>query len=159
MLNRVLRCQDQTDLKKYWFNYFELICSALNKLPSVKGHVFQGITSKIKDKYPKKKIITWWGITSCTQTPDDIVSSLLGEKSTLLNIKILSGKDISAYSCNSNETEIVLLPGTRLRVNDVSYNNNFNIDEIDLEEINDEILRSDILRLETKQHFTKDESF
>ncbi|CAF2449842.1 unnamed protein product [Rotaria sp. Silwood2] len=159
MLNRVLRCQDQTDLKKYWFNYFELICSALNKLPSVKGHVFQGITSKIKDKYPKKKIITWWGITSCTQTPDDIVSSLLGEKSTLLNIKILNGKDISAYSCNSNETEIVLLPGTRLRVNDVSYNNNFNIDEIDLEEINDEILRSDILRLETKQHFTKDESF
>ncbi|CAF3853179.1 unnamed protein product [Rotaria sordida] len=159
MLNRALRCEDQTDLKKYWFSYLGLICSALTKLPSVKGHVYQGVTSKTEKKYPKNEIITWWGITSCTQTPDNIVSSLSDEKLTLLNIKILNGKDISAYSCNSNETEIILLPGTRLRVNDVSYNTNFNIDEIDLEEIDDETLQSETIRQKTKHRISKDGSF
>ncbi|CAF3800800.1 unnamed protein product [Rotaria sp. Silwood1] len=158
-LNHALRCEDQTNLKKYWFNYLGLIWSALNKLPSVKGHVYQGTTSKIKEKYPKNKLITWWGITSCTQAFDNIVSSLLGEKSTLLNIKIRNGKDISAYSCNSNESEIILLPGTRLRVTDVTYNSNFKMDEIDLEEMDDETLRSEALRPPTARRLSKDESF
>ncbi|CAF4022697.1 unnamed protein product [Rotaria sp. Silwood2] len=142
MLNQALRYEDQTEVKNYWFNYLELIWSALNKLPSFRGDVYQGITRSIKENYPKKKIITWWGITSCTQTPDNIVSSLLGKNSTLLKIKILNGKDISAYSYNRNEIEIILLPGTRLRVNDVLYNSSLRIDEINLEEINDEMLQS-----------------
>ncbi|CAF1252995.1 unnamed protein product [Rotaria sordida] len=158
MLNEALRYEDQTEVKNYWFNYLELILSALKKLPSIRGHVYQGVTRRIKENYPKKKIITWWGITSCTQTPDNLVSSLLDKKSTLLNIKILNGKDISTYSCKNNEIEIILLPGTRLRVNNVSYNVNLGIDEIDLEEINDEMLQLDTTSNHTKKRISKDGS-
>ncbi|CAF3321020.1 unnamed protein product [Rotaria sp. Silwood2] len=59
MFNTALRCEDRTDLKSYWFKYLQLIWSALKKLPSVKGHVYQGIATQIKEKYPKKKTNTW----------------------------------------------------------------------------------------------------
>ncbi|CAF1120901.1 unnamed protein product [Rotaria sp. Silwood1] len=159
MLNQALRYEDQTEVKNYWFNYLELIWSALKQLPSAKGNVYQVVNGRIKENYPKKKIITWWGITSCTQVPDNILSEMLGKKSTLLKIKILNGKNISEYSCKSNETEIVLLPGTRLRVNNVSYNTNLGIDEIDLEEISDEMFQSDTNSNHTTKRTSKDGSF
>ncbi|CAF4091901.1 unnamed protein product, partial [Rotaria sordida] len=156
MLNEALRYKDQTEVKHYWFNYLRLIWSALKKLPSIKGNVYQGITRRIKEKYLKKQVFTWWGITSCTQIQDNIVSAIRDKNSTLLKIKILNGKDISAYSCKSNENEIVLLPGIRLRVNNVSYNANFCIDEISLEEINDETLESITTLNQTKKCTVKD---
>ncbi|CAF1298453.1 unnamed protein product [Rotaria magnacalcarata] len=156
ILNQALRSDDQSIVNEYWLKYLQLLWQALKKLPSVRGHVFQCATTKIKEKYPKEQIITWWGITSCTQTPDEIVGSLLGKNLTLLNIKILNGKDISEYSCKSYETEIILLPGTRLRVNDVSKNVNLNIYEIDLEEIDDEILLFNTMRNLKTQRVSKD---
>ncbi|CAF4060139.1 unnamed protein product, partial [Rotaria sordida] len=138
-LNRALRSEDQTDLKR--------------------GHVYQGITRKIKEKYPKNKTITWSGVTSCTYSKDLLVPSLLGEKSTLLNIIIRNGKDISEYSCNSNETEIILLSGTRLRVTDVTNNTDLNMDEIDLEEITDELPKAEAFRLPTTKRISQDGSF
>ncbi|CAF3244854.1 unnamed protein product [Rotaria sp. Silwood2] len=159
LFNQALRCKYQTDLKTYWFKYLELIYSALSKLSSVSGYVYQGIPTEIKENYSKNKIITWWGITSCTPIPDNIVVSLLGKNSTLLNILVLNGKDISAYSCNKNRNEIVILPGTRLHVNDVSYNNNLGINEIDLEEIADDVLELDPVEHETALCTSKDEPF
>ncbi|CAF1239342.1 unnamed protein product [Rotaria sordida] len=142
--------------KKVSSNSGTLIWSALKKLPSIKDNVYQGTIRRIKEKYLKKQVFTWWGITSCTQIQDNIVSAIRDKNSTLLKIKILNGKDISAYSCESNENEIVLLPGTRLRVNNVSYNANFCIDEISLEEINDETLESITTLNQTKKCTVKD---
>lgn len=158
LLNRTLRSENNNDLNKYWLNYIQLILSALKKLPAVKGHVYQGTTYNIKEKYPKGEIITWHGITSCTQIPDNIVNPMLGKNLTLLNLKILSGKDISAYSCNNYETEIVLLPGTRLRVMDVKKNTDLGIDEIHLEEVNDQILQLDAVRNVPTQRVSNDAS-
>ncbi|CAF4573936.1 unnamed protein product [Rotaria socialis] len=158
ILNQALRSDDQRIVKEYWLKYLQLLWQALKKLPSVRGHVFQCATAKINEKYPKEQMITWWGITSCTQTPDEIVGSFLGKKLTLLNIKIINGKDISEYSCKSYETEIILLPGTRLRVKDLSKNFNLNIYEIDLEEIDDAILLFNTMRNLKTQRVSKDVS-
>lgn len=158
LLNRALRSENNNELKKYWLNYLQLLLSAFNKLFTAKGYVYQGTSTNIKEKYPKGKIITWHGITSCTRMPDKIVNAMWGENLTLLNLKVHNGKDISAYSCSNNETEIVLLPGTRLRVMDVKKNIDLNIDQIDLEEVNDKILQIDAIRNLSTQRVSNDAS-
>ncbi|CAF1423770.1 unnamed protein product, partial [Rotaria sordida] len=61
--------------------------------------------------------IVWWGFSSCTESVD-VMEQFVGKSGvrTLFNIECINGKAIRAHSHYKKESEILLLPGTYLRV-------------------------------------------
>ena len=114
LLNQQLRSKQRKYLTP-WFLYLKLFLTALYKLPSFKGVIWRGVPLDISDQY--KDDCIWWGVSSCTQTLSE-TENFLGRvgKRTLFNIECINGKAIKAHSFNQTEDEIVLMPGTFLRV-------------------------------------------
>jgi len=63
----------------------------------------------------KNDVKAWWSVTSCS-TDLSVVQMYLGDTGTVFAIEAIQGKCISAYSVFQEEQEVVLMPGTRLRV-------------------------------------------
>ncbi|CAF1086241.1 unnamed protein product [Adineta ricciae] len=113
-LNSRLRAMDKEPLKP-WFPYLKFFITALNKLPSFKGIVWRGISKKEDYNLGDIACQTRWDITSTTK--DLKVSELFfGEAGILYVIKAVNGKDISKYSANPDEKEVILMPGTRIQL-------------------------------------------
>jgi hypothetical protein len=114
MLNNALRCERRESLKP-WFRYLKLILTALYKLPSLKTTVWRGVRGNLSDQYDDDQI--WWGFSSCTESVD-VMEQFVGKSGvrTLFNIECISGKAIRAHSFYKKENEILLMPGTYLRV-------------------------------------------
>ncbi|CAF1470104.1 unnamed protein product [Adineta ricciae] len=120
ILNRFLRTENRDALTP-WFKYLKLFLTALFKLQSVRATVWRGVRGEdLSDQYPTGHEFAWWGITSCTATPDVLEkTSFLGKTGvrTLFSIECLNGKSIKQHSYFSKtEEEIVLLPGTFFKV-------------------------------------------
>jgi hypothetical protein len=94
---------------------------ALEKLPSIQDRVWRGINADISGQYQPQSVHVWWGATSCSDMVH-VTDTFLDKDSyrTLFNIKCYEGKIITKHSAFPNESEIVLLPGTCLRVKSVS---------------------------------------
>ncbi|CAF4030698.1 unnamed protein product [Adineta steineri] len=114
VINRALRAEDRSSIKP-WFAYLKLFDVALQKLPTVQKNLWCGVPRDITTNFKKGDEFTWWTINSCA-TSDNIVKDLLGPNSTLFLIEAKNGKDISSYANCPNENEVILCPGTRLRV-------------------------------------------
>ena len=114
VLNKNLRSEQRKHLKA-WFSYLKLLFTALYKLPSVKKRLWRGIRGNVSDQYQKDYI--WWGFSSCTTTVQAMETfiGVEGER-TLFMIECINGKDIKAYSSYQNENEVLLMPGTYLKV-------------------------------------------
>jgi hypothetical protein len=114
MLNSTLRSERRESLKP-WFRYLKLILTALYKLPSLKTTVWRGVHGNLSDQYDDHQI--WWGFSSCTESVD-VMDQFLGKSGvrTLLNIECINGKAIRPHSFFKKENEILLMPGTYLRV-------------------------------------------
>jgi hypothetical protein len=114
LLNQQLRSKKRKNLTP-WFLYLKLFLTALYKLPSFKGTIWRGINEDLSDQYIDECI--WWGVSSCTRklnVTEEFVSR--AGKRTLFNIECINGKVIKGHSYNPEENEIVLMPGTYLRV-------------------------------------------
>jgi hypothetical protein len=116
VLNEALRSENRPALKP-WFPFLKLFDEALNKLPIVKGSVWRGVPGNISGQFMKDQVLTWWSISSCSQSVDVIQGFLgSGSNSTLLMIEAVNAKDVSIYSYYPNESEVILGLGTELRV-------------------------------------------
>ncbi|CAF2940458.1 unnamed protein product [Rotaria sp. Silwood2] len=133
LLNRTLRSSERKALKP-WFSYLKLFLTALYKLPSTKGVIWRGIRGDVYDQYNIDQV--WWGVSSCTETMQ-VMERFVGRSGvrTLFTIECISGKAIGAHSFYKNENEIVLMPGTYLRVKD-KWSPNENLYMIHLREEN-----------------------
>jgi hypothetical protein len=114
VINRALRAEDRSTLKP-WFAYLKLFDTAIQKLPTVRMNLWRGVARNISQNYKKGDEFTWWTISSCS-TSVDVIKNFLGANSTLFLIEAVNGKDICGYTNYSNENEVILCPGTRLRV-------------------------------------------
>lgn len=161
LLNGNLRSKDQGHHTNCWLRYIYLLKSALEKLPIAKGMVYQITNGKMKEKYSKGKTVTWCGFTSCTRESElkAIVDSSSDKDLTLIRIKACTGRDISMYSCNSSEPEVVLLPGTRLCVKGVSTKPDLSCEMIDLGQIDDDAAESDVPQNGSNKNAQKDDYF
>jgi hypothetical protein len=112
-LNTALRAENRHELKP-WFAFLKLFITALEKLPPTKGTVWRGVNYDDTLTFVDNDVHIWWSINSCSMALN-IVQPFLGEKGTLFVIDASHGKDISAFSAISDEQEIVLMPGTRVR--------------------------------------------
>ncbi|CAF4492372.1 unnamed protein product, partial [Rotaria socialis] len=118
LLNTALRQVHGCDLTS-WYAYLKLFIIALQKLSPYRGTVWRGVPRDLSAKYEKSDVKTWWGFSSCTSSLDILTSSsFLGSTGvrTLFNIEIFNGREISEFSDHCSEKEILLLPGTCVRV-------------------------------------------
>ncbi|CAF1532603.1 unnamed protein product [Didymodactylos carnosus] len=144
LLNQVLRDDDRTKVKPF-FSYLKLLDVAANKLPSLKRTVWRGINRDVSDSFKKDQIVTWWSVTSCSASVNVIESFLdsshlssSSSQSTLFNIQCLHGKSISSYTCFPNEDEILLMPGTHMRVVSKPLYHHGGLHIVHLEEVGDD---------------------
>jgi hypothetical protein len=75
-------------------------------------------------------------VNSCSRDLE-VVELYLGESNTVFAIKSLHGKDISSFSSIQTEHEVVLLPGTRLRVQSNALNFEHRLSIVHLEELSE----------------------
>jgi hypothetical protein len=116
LLNQKLRSEKRNELKS-WHSYLKLFLTALYKLPSLKATIWRGIRGDVSDLYQDDFI--WWGVSSCTQTMK-VMEKFVGRSGvrTLFQIDCINGKTINSHSFYKDESEIILMPGTYLRVVD-----------------------------------------
>ena len=114
VLNRTLRAENRSSLKP-WFAFLKLFDTALQKLPTVRKNLWRGVPKDIAKNFKKGDEFTWWTISSCS-TSVDLIKDFLGPNSTLFLIEAVNGKDVRGYTNFVNENEVILCPGTRLRV-------------------------------------------
>ncbi|CAF3529460.1 unnamed protein product [Rotaria socialis] len=114
VINRYLRAEDRSSLKP-WFGYLKLFDTAIQKLPTVRKNLWRGVSKDIAKNFKKGDEFSWWMISSCS-TSLSIIKNFVGSNSTLFLIEAVNGKDISNYTNFPSESEVILCPGTRLRV-------------------------------------------
>jgi hypothetical protein len=120
----------------------KLIHTALNKLPSQQVKLWRGVGKDVSTGYLKGMCMTWSSISSCSNDAG-VVESFLDKKShsTLFSIDCKNGKSIAKYSAYQHEYEIILMPGTRLKVINKPFEYN-GLHLVDLEELpNPNVLR------------------
>jgi hypothetical protein len=120
ILNRTLRAE-QREFLIPWFKFLKLFITALFKLESVRATVWRGVRGEdLSQQYPTGRKFAWWGVSSCTTTPDVFrASNFLGKTGsrTLFSIECLNGKSIKKHSYFSDkEQEVILMPGTFFEV-------------------------------------------
>lgn len=119
LLNETLRSENRKSAMKPWLSYLKLILTALKRLPSARCTVWRGVREDIRDRYKKDEHIIWWSFSSCTtslsilQKPEFVGTS---DKYILFLIECFNGKKIQLHSCYPKEEEVLLLPGTYLKV-------------------------------------------
>ena len=123
ILNQVLRAKNPQALEP-WFMFLKLFISALEKLPSLPITVWRGITDNFcGSDFVKDQMYTWSSINSCSSDVK-VAGVYVGAGGILFCIHAINGKDITKYSEFQGENEIILMPGTCLRVKSASLDIN-----------------------------------
>jgi hypothetical protein len=119
-LNGVLRVENPPDLVP-WFDFLKLFITALTRLPSRKATVWRGITNITASNFGVDNMFTWWNVNSCSVYAS-VAAGFTCDMGVLFCINTINGKEISVYSSAKNgEEEVILMPGTRLRVKDKTF--------------------------------------
>jgi hypothetical protein len=113
-LNRALR-SGKISMIEPWFGFLKLFNTALEKLPTVNGTIWRGMYIDIAMNLRENEDIIWGSVSSCSISMD-IIKSYLDSNSVLCSIEAINGKSICGYTGYIKEDEVLLLPGTRLRV-------------------------------------------
>jgi hypothetical protein len=123
-LNALLRQRDRQRLKPF-FPYLKLMIDARRKLPRHVGVVWRGVKGvDLRANYKKGSEVYWWAFSSTTKELSTLQKpQFLGTSGvrTVFNIQVKRGVDIVRYSIfqgEANEAEVLIFPGTKLRVVD-----------------------------------------
>jgi hypothetical protein len=121
-LNQLLRTRDRSALKPF-FPYLQLMLTARSKLPKYNSPVWRGVKGvDLRAQYPKDKEVWWWAFSSTTKQLETLTNpQFLGTSGvrTVFMIEILHGVDLQRYSAfqgEESEAEVLLYPGTKLKV-------------------------------------------
>jgi hypothetical protein len=115
--NKALRAENPLALEP-WFAFLKLLINALRKLPSQPNTVWRGVGTDICSGFGEGDVHTWWSVNSCSSYVN-VAGCFASPIGTLFCIQEIYGKNIAEYSANQCEEEIVLMPGTCLRVKSV----------------------------------------
>ena len=114
-LNQTLRAKNRSALKP-WFAFLKLFMSALKKLPSSKTTVWRAVANDIGTSLMDNDESIWWSVNSTSTNLNVVQVFLNNDTGTLFAIDTSHGKMISEYSNFPEEEEVLLMPGTRVRV-------------------------------------------
>ncbi len=113
-LNATLRAENRHELKP-WFAFLKLFISALEKLPSLEDTVWRAVAGDVDSFSVEDNVQIWWSVNS-SSTALNVVQLYIGDLGTLFAIDAIHGKEIFEYSAFPEEREVVLMPGTRVRL-------------------------------------------
>ena len=124
VLNALLRHRDRQRLKPF-FPTMKLMIDARRKLPRHVGVVWRGVKGvDLRTNYKKGSEVYWWAFSSTTKELSTLQNpQFLGTSGvrTVFNIQVKRGVDIVRYSIfqgEDSEAEVLIYPGTKLRVVD-----------------------------------------
>jgi len=123
-MNKLLREHNRSLLTPF-FPYMRLMLSARRKLPAFRGNVWRGVAGKdLRSQFVKGVEMYWWSFSSASKEVSTLQNPMFLGKTgvrTQFLIEVLHGVDITRYSIyqgEASETEVLLFPGTKLRVVD-----------------------------------------
>ena len=115
------------------FEHFSLL-----KIPTFTGNAWRGDVDHVSQHYTKDQNV-FWGAFSSSSTSADVTNKQLTDKGTFFLIEIINGKNLHGYTKHNHEKEVILFPGSNLRVLN-QYNTRNGIHMIQLRQLNpDEI--------------------
>lgn len=120
-----------------WFGFLKLFSTALEKIPTIKAIVWRGINTNIARNLRDNAEITWPNFSSCSFS-STMIRSLLDESSVLCSIEVINGKIIRDFARDTTQDEILLLPGTRLRVIEKKFDRSDNKQVLYLQQIHND---------------------
>jgi len=117
-LNRALRAVNRQALIP-WFSFLKLFLTALFKLPSSHSTIWRGVKGDLSSQYNKDQDIVWWGVSSCAVSVS-VIEQFIGRTGTrtIFSIEAINAKFIREHAYFKEEDEIILPPGTYLKVID-----------------------------------------
>ena len=136
VLNKALRSEKRRELTQ-WFPYLKLFDTALKKLPTVRECLWRGIDGGLTKKLQKDQDLIWWAVSSCSSSVD-VIKDFVGKDATLFMVQAMNGKDISGYTNFPGENEVLLGPGTRLRVAAGTFDHAGGLRVVHLKEVSEE---------------------
>ena len=77
--------------------------------------LWRGVDLDLRGDYPVDSLVTWWGLSSCT-TSEAVARGFMKGAGTLFRVDASFGVSIKPFSAFTHEDEVVLPPGTRLKV-------------------------------------------
>jgi hypothetical protein len=118
-INAALRHPDRT-LAAPYRAYLRLFFSAVGRMPVRTESLWRGVPLDMRPQYPLGRIVTWWGVSSCTSKVG-VATGFMGGRGrrTLFEVAPIRAVGIRNFSAFTGEEEYVLAPGTRLKVSDV----------------------------------------
>jgi hypothetical protein len=109
-----------------YYGYLQLLLVALTKLRGDEAHrtaksLWRGVHADLRQDFQVAKIVTWWGVSSCSADAGvaDSFSGSSTSVSMLFEIHSHSAVAISKFSAFASEQEYLLSPGTQLVVKSV----------------------------------------
>jgi len=119
ILNKTLKEGDREELQP-WFKYLKLFLTALVKLPCAPPQtIWRGVRKIVSDEFLSGTQVTWWAFSSCTATltvlENETYLGSIGER-TLFSIEVFNARNIRGHSHFGNEDEMLMLPGTFMKV-------------------------------------------
>jgi hypothetical protein len=108
-----------------FFPYMRLLLTARRKLPAFRGNVWRGVAGQdLRSQFAKGLEMYWWSFSSASKEVSTLQNPMFLGKSgvrTQFLIEVLHGIDMVRYSIyqgEASEAEVLLFPGTKLRVVD-----------------------------------------
>lgn len=121
-----------------WLPYLQLFRAGVENLSRHKGKCWCGTDANSEKHFRKGQTITWHGITSCSKSRDFILNQCVGKSGTLIQINVIHGVDTVSVTTEPVAEEVILMPGTMLRVKDLRCaSTNKNVVVVELEELSE----------------------
>jgi uracil DNA glycosylase len=117
-INAALRHPDRT-LATPYRAYLRLFFSAVSRLPVRTESLWRGVRLDMRAKYPLGRVVTWWGVSSCSSKRSVATAFMGSGRRTLFEVVPTRAVGIRHFSAFTGEEEYVLAPGTQLKVTDV----------------------------------------
>jgi len=132
-LNDALRAENRDALEP-WFGFLKLFMNALRILPSSSDTVWRAIAADAGSAFVENELKICWGVNSFSTAPHVVELYLTETGGTLFAVTAIDCKDISNYSAFPKEKEVILMPGTSVRVKSKSLNHRNSLWIVHLEE-------------------------
>ena len=113
-LNESLRAENRYALKP-WFAFLKLFMTALEKLPSSSTTVWRAVSGDVSTFSVEYHVKIWCSVNS-SSTALNVVQVYSSDMGTLFAIDAIPGKTISEYSVFPEAEEVILMPGTGVRL-------------------------------------------
>jgi len=120
-MNATCYDRDRSKVQEY-VDYMWLLLNSLGRLPAFAGvQVFRGVKRDLSANYAVGREITWHGFTSTTLKLDTLESPQFCGKTGdrtffIITLTQRQGRDITQYSMVPAEAEVLLPPGTTVKV-------------------------------------------